>query len=163
MISDIVAAMAVIALQSWLGQLCPLTVWEQALRQRAGEATYRASFVEHWLSALLYVEAPWWAFVLGYSLLLALVAWGICGFGMMAPQQSRLASVSPPQAPLLLSLNTSMLYFGTALGAAVGGMGSPVLGFDHLPWLGAVFAGLGLLVLLTSPAAPAVLPQRVMP
>ncbi len=69
------AAVAVIALQSWLGQLCPLTVWEQALRERAGEATYRASFVEHWLSALLYVEAPWWAFVLGYSLLLALVAW----------------------------------------------------------------------------------------
>jgi len=94
-------------------------------------------------------------------LVLALVAWGICGFGMMAPQQSRLANVSPPQAPLLLSLNTSMLYFGTALGAAVGGLGSPVLGFDHLPWLGAVFAGLGLLVLLTSPAPQAVAPQRV--
>ena len=94
-------------------------------------------------------------------LVLALVAWGICGFGMMAPQQSRLANVSPPQAPLLLSLNTSMLYFGTALGAAVGGLGSPVLGFDHLPWLGAVFAGLGLLVLLTSPAPQAMAPQRV--
>jgi DHA1 family inner membrane transport protein len=62
---------------------------------------------------------------------------------------------------LLLSLNTSMLYFGTALGAAVGGLGSPVLGFDHLPWLGAVFAGLGLLVLLTSPAPQAMAPQRV--
>jgi hypothetical protein len=68
------AAVAVIALQSWLGQLCPLTVWEQALRERAGQAAYRTSLVEHWLAALLYVEAPWWSFVLGYSLLLALVA-----------------------------------------------------------------------------------------
>ena len=93
-------------------------------------------------------------------LLLVLVAWGICGFGMMAPQQSRLATVSPPQAPLLLSLNTSMLYFGTALGAAVGGMGSPHLGFDQLPWLGAVFAGLSWVVLLTTPKVPGVAPVR---
>ncbi|WP_342128879.1 MFS transporter [Hydrogenophaga sp. OTU3427] len=93
-------------------------------------------------------------------LLLVMVTWGICGFGMMAPQQSRLASVSPPQAPLLLSLNTSMLYFGTALGAAAGGMGSPLLGFDHLPWLGAVFAGLGLVVLLTTPSTQAPAPVR---
>lgn len=94
------------------------------------------------------------------ALVLVLMAWGICGFGMMAPQQSRLASVSPPQAPLLFSLNTSMLYFGTALGAAVGGMGSPVLGFDHLPWLGAVFATLGLVVLLTTPQLPGAPPVR---
>jgi hypothetical protein len=69
------AAVAVIALQAWLGRLCPLTVWEQALRERAGEPAYRTSFVEHWLSALLYVEAPWWSFVLAYTLLLVLVAW----------------------------------------------------------------------------------------
>jgi hypothetical protein len=68
------AAVAVIALQSWLGQLCPLTVWEQALRERAGEAAYHGSFIEHWLGRVLYVEAPWWLFVLAYSLLLLLVA-----------------------------------------------------------------------------------------
>jgi polyferredoxin len=68
------AAVAVIALQSWLGQLCPLTVWEQALRERAGEAAYHGSFIEHWLGRALYVEAPWWLFVLAYSLLLLLVA-----------------------------------------------------------------------------------------
>lgn len=68
------AAVAVIALQSWLGQLCPLTVWEQALRERAGQTGYATSFVEHWLAALLYVQAPWWSFVLAYSLLLGVVA-----------------------------------------------------------------------------------------
>ncbi|MCE5232849.1 MAG: DUF2784 domain-containing protein [Mizugakiibacter sp.] len=63
-----------VAAQTWLGELCPLTLWEQALRQRAGEATYRGSFVGYWLDRLLYIDAPWWAFVVAYTAFLALVA-----------------------------------------------------------------------------------------
>jgi hypothetical protein len=59
--------MGVIALQAWLGALCPLTVWEQALRRRAGEAVYAESFIEHWLSRLIFFEAPWWIFVAAYT------------------------------------------------------------------------------------------------
>jgi hypothetical protein len=72
-----VAAIVVIAGQAWLGALCPLTVWEQALRRRAGQADYDGAFIEYWLSRLLYVEAPWWAFVAAYSLFAAMVvlAW----------------------------------------------------------------------------------------
>jgi DHA1 family inner membrane transport protein len=66
---------------------------------------------------------------------------------MMTPQQSRLAVLSPAQAPLLLSLNTSMLYGGTALGAAIGGAAAPWVGFDKLAWVGVPFA-LAALVLL---------------
>lgn len=62
-----VVLMGVIALQAWLGALCPLTVWEQALRRRAGEAVYGESFIEHWLSRLIFFEAPWWIFVAAYS------------------------------------------------------------------------------------------------
>jgi MFS transporter, DHA1 family, inner membrane transport protein len=68
------------------------------------------------------------------------VVWGIAGFGMMAPQQSRLANLAPEQAPLLLSLNGSMLYLGTALGAAVSGSFIEVLGLTHLAWVGVPFA-----------------------
>lgn len=75
------------------------------------------------------------------------VIWGTAGFGMMAPQQSRLAAAAPAQAPLLLSLNTSMLYLGTAGGAALGGAFVGLTGFSHLPWLGLPFAVLGLLTL----------------
>jgi hypothetical protein len=59
--------MGVIALQAWLGALCPLTIWEQALRARAGEAVYAESFVAHWLSRLIFFEAPWWSFVAVYT------------------------------------------------------------------------------------------------
>lgn len=69
-----VALVIVIALQAWLGRLCPLTIWEQWLRTRAGQQAYAESFVAHWLSQLLFFEAPWWTFVAAYSVLAAVVA-----------------------------------------------------------------------------------------
>jgi DHA1 family inner membrane transport protein len=80
-----------------------------------------------------------------YPLLVTVfVVWGIAGFGMMTPQQSRLAALAPAQAPLLFSLNTSMLYLGTALGAAAGGAFSAQLGMTRLAWMGVPLAALGL-------------------
>ena len=67
------ALIAVIVLQAWLGRLCPLTIWEQALRRHAGQATYGDSFVEHWLSQLIFFDAPWWAFVVAYTVFGAVV------------------------------------------------------------------------------------------
>jgi DHA1 family inner membrane transport protein len=83
-------------------------------------------------------------------MVMAFVTWGIAGFGMMTPQQSRLAALAPTQAPLLFSLNTSMLYFGTALGAALGGAFTSRLGLAHLAWLGVPLAALGVFTLWMS-------------
>ena len=72
--------MVFIAVQAWLGQLCPLTVWEQDLRRIAGQGSYGESFIEHWLSRLLYWEAPWWVFLVAYTafaLLVALAWWWV--------------------------------------------------------------------------------------
>ena len=77
--------------------------------------------------------------------------WGVAGFGMMTPQQSRLAAMGPTQTPILLSLNASMLYLGTAAGAALGGATAGSVGFAHLAWVGAPFALAGLLLLLVGP------------
>lgn len=70
-------AVGVIVVQAWLGELCPLTVLESWLREQAGEASYTASFIEHWVQSLLYYEAPRWVFTLVYSVfgLLVAVAW----------------------------------------------------------------------------------------
>ncbi len=94
-------------------------------------------------------------------MILVLMAWGLAGFGLMAPQQSLLAALAPAQASLLLSINTSMLYLGTALGAVVGGLAGGPLGFARLSWAGAPFAGLALLMVLCSHRLPLQRPRRV--
>lgn len=68
------AAIGIVVAQAWLGQACPLTTLEMWLRRQAGEATYGASFIEHWVQRLLYYEAPSWVFTLAYSLFALLVA-----------------------------------------------------------------------------------------
>lgn len=87
-------------------------------------------------------------------MLAVMVGWGCAGFGLMSPQQSRLAQMAPTQAPLLLSLNASMLYLGTALGAAIGGPASAAVGFAHLPWVAAPFALAGWLLLMAESRMP---------
>ncbi len=37
------AAIGIVVLQSWAGQICPLTTWEMALRERAGQQATRAA------------------------------------------------------------------------------------------------------------------------
>ena len=81
------------------------------------------------------------------ALMATLMVWGTAGFGMMVPQQSRIAAVAPAQAPMLLSLNTSMLYLGTAAGAIVGGTFAARHGFAQLAWAGLPFVAFGLVIL----------------
>ena len=68
------AGIAFVVLQAWIGAICPLTTWEMALREKAGDAVYSGSFVSFWLERLLYYQAPQWVFVLGYTVFGALVA-----------------------------------------------------------------------------------------
>lgn len=75
---------------------------------------------------------------------LVFVLWGMAGFGLTAPQQVLLAARAPQQAPMLMSLNGSMLYVGTALGAVISGTFVASLGFDRLSWVGLPFALLAL-------------------
>ena len=59
------AAIAFVALEALLGMVCPLTVWEDALRGGARPE----SFVGRWVERLLYYRAPEWMFTTAY------VAW----------------------------------------------------------------------------------------
>lgn len=70
-------AIGIVVLQSWLGVICPLTIWEMALRKEAGTGTYAGSFIQHWLHQLLFYTAPEWVFILLYSAfgLLVLASW----------------------------------------------------------------------------------------
>jgi len=61
------AAIGIVVFQSWVGVICPLTTWEVALRQHAGEAAYSGSFVSYWLETILYYQAPAWVFTVCYT------------------------------------------------------------------------------------------------
>lgn len=71
------AAIAVVVVQAWLGQSCPLTTLESWLRVQAGNDSYNKSFIEHWLQRLIFYEAPFWMFTAAYTGFAALVllAW----------------------------------------------------------------------------------------
>ncbi len=66
-------AVGVVVLQAWLGQLCPLTIWENELRRRAGQSGYTETFVEHWLHEILFYQAEPWVFTTIYTCFGALV------------------------------------------------------------------------------------------
>jgi hypothetical protein len=73
------AVIGVIVMQAWLGQLCPLTILENFLRAKAGEAAYSETFVEHWLHQILFYDVPFGVFAVVYTLFggLVLFFWSV--------------------------------------------------------------------------------------
>ena len=67
------AAIGIVVLQSWVGVICPLTTWEMALREQAGDVVYSGSFISHWLESILYFQAPAWVFSVCYTVFAAVV------------------------------------------------------------------------------------------
>ena len=70
-------AIGSVVIQAWLNVICPLTIWENNLREKAGEAIYAGSFIRHWLHELIFYQAEAWVFTLSYTVFGALVvlAW----------------------------------------------------------------------------------------
>ena len=70
-------AIGIVTVQSWLGVICPLTIWEMALRERAGDVVYTGSFIAHWLELILYYQAPQWVFITCYTVFgaIAIASW----------------------------------------------------------------------------------------
>ena len=58
----------VVVAEAWFGVVCPLTSLEMWLREQADGSTYAGGFIEHWLSRVLYYDAPPWVFTAVYSL-----------------------------------------------------------------------------------------------
>ncbi len=61
-------AIGVVVAQEFFGTRCPFTAWENALRARAGQATYPGAFLGYWAHRLIFLDAPPWAFTIGYCL-----------------------------------------------------------------------------------------------
>jgi hypothetical protein len=69
------ALIAFVTVQALLGEICPLTNWENALRVAVGgESRYAESFVTHWMQRLLFYEADDRVFAAAYAAFLVLTA-----------------------------------------------------------------------------------------
>ena len=90
------AAIGVVVIQSWLGVICPLTTWEMALRERAGEAAYSGSFIAHWLDSFLYYQAPAWVFTVCYTLFAVAV---VASWFWVRPRRIRKKDTGKKKAP----------------------------------------------------------------
>jgi len=70
--------------------------------------------------ALDFLLLPWSSASLSTAVP-ALIVWGICGWGLVVPQQHRLISTAPAAGPLVLGLNSAALYIGVSMSGLLGG------------------------------------------
>jgi hypothetical protein len=68
-----VAMILLVCCEALIGTTCPLTVWENMLRVKGGEAGYSRDFVGYWLDSLIFYQAPLWVFTTAYLTFGALV------------------------------------------------------------------------------------------
>ncbi len=62
------AAIGVVVAETLAGIACPLTVWEGALRRRAGQQSYGGDFIGYWAHRLIFVDLEPWMFTAAYVL-----------------------------------------------------------------------------------------------
>ncbi|WP_413044102.1 DUF2784 domain-containing protein [Pseudomonas sp. YJ42] len=74
------------------GRLCPLTHWENSLRQLAGGAGYQTSFVEQYLLPLIY--PAWLSVPVQYLLAAVVVLANLVIYGWLAARWRR--KTAPP-------------------------------------------------------------------
>ncbi|RZL88995.1 MAG: MFS transporter [Variovorax sp.] len=101
-----------------------------------------------------------WTSAHAASATMALVIWGLCGWGLIVPQQHRLVQIAPQSAPLLLALNNSATYGGLACSGVLGGLVLLVMDRHYLSIVG---AGMILIALLLAKAADLNIERRRIP
>ncbi|WP_176332842.1 MFS transporter, partial [Caballeronia glathei] len=102
-----------------------------------------------WIAVVNFCLLPWTSTHV-VSAAVALTIWGICGWGLIVPQQHRLVEIAPQAAPLVLALNNTATHTGLACSAVFGGL---MLLFIDRHYLSIVGAGLIAVAFVLSEAA----------
>jgi len=79
------------------------------------------------------------------SAILALLIWGLCGWGFVVPQQHRLTGLAPQLSPILLAMYASAVYLGTSASGIIGGIALTLVDSSKLPVVGAGLIVCGLI------------------
>jgi DHA1 family inner membrane transport protein len=94
----------------------------------------------------------------------ALGIWSITGWGTFAPQQARLIDLAPGGSALVIALNHSIIYIGTAVGAGLGGAAlARGLGLGDLHWITAALLTAALATLMATGQSSIGYRQRTAP
>ncbi|MGW9137194.1 MFS transporter [Streptomyces sp. NPDC055681] len=101
------------------------------------------------LLALDFALLPWSSAHLGTAVV-ALVVWGLCGWGFLTPQTHRLIGAMPAAAPMLTGLNSATVYVGVSLAPLLGQAG---MAWSGSHWLGPIGTVLIVLSLITAETA----------
>jgi len=72
----------------------------------------------------------------------AIAIWGVFSWSIQGPHQSRLVSLAPTAAPVVLGLNSSATYLGVTAAGVIGAAGIQTVGAHNLG-----FVGMGLVFL----------------
>jgi predicted MFS family arabinose efflux permease len=83
-----------------------------------------------------------------YVVLLLVFGWAIAGWAFYPAQVASIIRIDPRSSVIALSLNSSALYLGFALGGAAGGIVLSILGPTDLGWVGGSSVAASLAVLL---------------
>jgi predicted MFS family arabinose efflux permease len=115
---------------------------------------YRTSLL---FMSMIFAGIAGWALGAGVYALMAIsvAVWGIGFAATNSMQQVRLVAAAPPLASASVSLNTSVLYVGQAIGSAIGGLLYSGNLLHTMGFVGATFVGLALaVVFVTRPRSP---------
>jgi predicted MFS family arabinose efflux permease len=97
------------------------------------------------LAAMLVSLLAWPLAGGAWSMAIVLVPWALGCFSSNSAQQARGALADPALAPAMVSLNTSAIYLGQAVGTASGGaLLAGTGGWAALPWAGAAWMALAI-------------------
>ena len=96
-----------------------------------------------WVLALSVLHDLW-------AVAMAVLVWGLGNFAFNSSQQARLAQSAPHLASASIALNSSSLYAGQAMGAALGASLVVALGFESLGPSGVMVLGAALLCSLAA-------------
>ncbi|MEK2474560.1 MFS transporter [Streptomyces noursei] len=97
------------------------------------------------VAAIDFAVTPWSGALLSTAFA-AVAVWGLSGFSLVVPLQHRLISISPQDAQLSISLNSSMIFIGASLAGVVGAAGLDLIGGRYLGIIGGAFFAVGLIV-----------------
>src|SRR5262249_2178320 len=62
-----------------------------------------------------------WVQIGRVAMAVAISVWGMSAWAYVTPQQSRLVALAPDHPGIMMSLNTSAIFIGVAIGSALGG------------------------------------------